>query len=158
METAVREHIEALEHDHRERTDALSFCRRGLHALAEATDSLHEELRREAELLACEIACEAVLKLLGKAAADGELIRGLVATALKQCEHARIDRIRVSTGDTASLKAEGVTRFGNLTIVADEHLEPGDCHIESSRGNLDASLRRQLEAFLKTMSASHAGD
>lgn len=131
-------------------------------ALAQLADALHQEiasLRQAAEAAALEIAYQVVIKLLGRAVTERELLGALVGQALR--EHRLSGPVTVQLAPIDAARLQGTTVDGiEAVFVPDAALAPGDCRISFGEGRLDASLAKQLthlrDLFLESLDDRHA--
>jgi flagellar assembly protein FliH len=76
---------------------------------------------------------------------DPDAVHGLVRAALEKLQTRDIARVRVSPEHEAAVRrCLQNAHAGNVELVADSALQPGDVVFETSRGNLDASIETQL--------------
>lgn len=130
--------------------------------LAAAHDHFAAGVADHADLLV-DLAFEAVVKIIGRAAPTREGVQGIVTEALKGLREREQLVIRLAPADVEtirSLRAE-MTRLAGckgLEIVADERVELGGCLIETSGGGLDARLETQVQRLRSLLLAARAAD
>jgi flagellar assembly protein FliH len=110
-----------------------------------ATRSL---FRREAEEDTVMLAVAIARKLLQREiAVDPESLLGLVKAAVQRIDAREIHRIRVNPEDARTLEQalHSPVAQRKIEILPDPGLERGAIIIETSRGNLDASIETQLK-------------
>lgn len=101
------------------------------------------------ERLAADIAEVAVRRIVGQLHAERRAVEAACVETLRdlQIESAQV---RVSPSDR---EAFGVLPPG-IEVIADGSLEPGSCLLRSSRGDIDAGLRRQLTRLHDALAAA----
>jgi flagellar assembly protein FliH len=110
-----------------------------------ATRSL---FRREAEEDTVMLAVAIARKLLQREiAVDPESLLGLVKAAVQRIDAREIHRIRVNSEDARTLEQalHSPVAQRKIEILQDPGLERGAIIVETSRGNLDASIETQLK-------------
>lgn len=113
-----------------------------LNALLAAVRDAARRQAADAEETAVEAAYTATLHLLGEKAAEHELMRELCRHALKAHGQDSIT-VRLSEADLESLDLQ----VSDVRFVADRHLRPGQCVIESPRGEFETGLDVRLDAL-----------
>jgi flagellar assembly protein FliH len=104
--------------------------------------------RREAEEDIVMLAVAIARKLLHREiAVDPDSLLGLVKAAMQRIDAREISRIRVNPDDARSLDEalNGPASIRRIEISLDPSLERGAAILETSRGNLDASVDTQLK-------------
>ncbi len=104
--------------------------------------------RREAEQDIVLLAVAIARKLLHREiAVDPESLLGLVKAAIQRIDARELHRIRVNPEDARSLEQalNGPGAQRRIEISTDPNLERGAAILETSRGNLDASIDTQLK-------------
>jgi len=91
---------------------------------------------------------QAIRKIIGDLN-DNERIVRIVSAALNNVRGQQKVTVRVSTQDepAVSKALEAMTAGSYLTVIADIHLSPNQCILESELGVVDASLDTQLKAL-----------
>lgn len=109
--------------------------------------SLRPLLRREAESQVVELALAIARKVLHRAITiDPDALAGLVHTAVSRIDARDLLSIRVAPCHLQQISS-AVARLGlptQVNLTADPGLEPGGLVLETSRGQLDASVTTQL--------------
>jgi len=108
----------------------------------ETIESFKEEMRKETERLALELSIiisEAII--LRECSINKEVLSGMIKKALDLCEKKREVVIRVKREDAQYI----TTRFPSIKVIPDETLNDVGFVIESSFGDIDGTLRTQLE-------------
>ena len=108
----------------------------------ETIESFKEEMRKETERLALELSIiisEAII--LRECSLNKEVLSGMIKKALDLCEKKREVVIRVRREDAQYI----TTRFPSIKVIPDETLNDVGFVIESSFGDIDGTLRTQLE-------------
>lgn len=123
-----------------------------LEALPDAVSAAVREHLDHLEREAVGLAFEALCRLLGAQAGRRETLEALVAQALSQVR-TRPLRIRLDPADLALLADAGATSrrsaHPELQWIADPAVGAAGCVIEAEAGDLDASLRTQLDRLLR---------
>jgi len=104
----------------------------------------------DATELACEIAFEAVLKILGREIASGEAVAALTREIAIRAEANEDVILRVNPIDAELLKSPDSIPL-RYRVEADESLTRGGCVIETSHGIVDARLETRLDAFMMAL-------
>ncbi len=107
---------------------------------------MRARLRREAEADLIQLALAIARRVLRREiAVDPEALHGLVLAALEKLQGQEICRARVHASHAALLASCLRERGGpGLEISADPACPPGTVVLETTRGNLDASVESQL--------------
>lgn len=105
-----------------------------------------------------DVVTNAVRKIVGELDAGERIVR-VVRTALDQVRGRQRVLVRVCPEDEPqvrealqSMLARSSATSG-LELVADQHMKPGDCMLESEMGVVDASLEVQLKAIENALAA-----
>lgn len=120
--------------------------------LIESIKAEFERFSRQCEATALEVAYAAVLRLLDQKAVERTLMQELCRAALKPHD---LDgaTLHVAEDDLESIELD----ISGARIVADQRLRPGQCVIETARGQYETGLDVRLEAmrraFLKGLAA-----
>lgn len=105
----------------------------------------------EAEELAVELAYRAVLRLLGGKRDEREFLAETCRAGIQQVGNAVV-RVRIPS--QAAAFASGLSASG-IEVLIDSQLDPGQCFVETSRGEMDVGLATRLEqlkqAWLNTL-------
>lgn len=117
--------------------------------ILQAFEAAHGTSLREAEELAVEVGFAAACRLLGKAQADRSLVAALCVDLLKEVP-VRAVRVHLASGDAQSVGDV----CGELEIVSDPSLKPGDCIVRTPRGDVDGGIETRLRALLDALLAS----
>ncbi len=120
--------------------------------LAESIQAELERFSEQCEATALEVAYAAVLRLLDQKAVERTLMQELCRAALKS--HGLDGAVlRVAEDDLESVELD----IPGTRIVADQRLRPGQCVMETARGQyetgLDVRLEAMRQAFLKGLAA-----
>lgn len=109
--------------------------------------ALRPRLRREAESQVVELALAIARKILHRTITmDAEALAGLVHASVARIDARDLLSIRIAPCHLTQANAAD-TRLGlpgQVTVIADQRLEPGGLVIETARGQLDASVTTQL--------------
>lgn len=77
---------------------------------------------------------------------DPDAVQGLVRAALEKLQSRDITRVRVFPGhEEAVRRCLSAVHAGAVDLLADPAMQAGDILVETSRGNLDASIDTQLK-------------
>lgn len=115
---------------------------RSLHDLAELRPRVRREAEKDLVLLALAIAKRILRR---EVSVDPDAIGGLVKAAMEKLQTREGCRIRVHTSHAAFVRQHLDTfGTGGAEVLGEAGLEPGDVIVETSRGNLDASVNTQL--------------
>jgi len=117
-------------------TDAMRL----LETLAQGVAGLEHEL----EDAVVEIAYAAVLRILAVVAVDEDLVRALCRQALSDVvQRPAVLRLHPDDAELATALADG----SDVRIEADKRLAPGQCRVQTRRGDYDTSLADRLETL-----------
>lgn len=105
----------------------------------------------ESETMAIEVAYAAVVRLLGEKSVDRSLMTDLCRTVIKDYGHPPAT-LRVSDADLALVDAAAL----GIAVEADRRLAPGQCVVETARGQFESGLDVRLEGLRKALMASLA--
>ena len=105
----------------------------------------------DAETLAVEVAFAAVTRLLGEKSADGTLMRTLCQRIVHEYGHPPAT-LRVSEADLPLLEGAAL----GIALEADRRLAPGQCVIDTVRGQFESGLDVRLDALRKALLATVA--
>jgi len=76
---------------------------------------------------------------------DPDAVQGLVRSALEKLQSRDITRVRVFPGhEDAVRRCLAAAHAGSVELLPDPAMQAGDILVETSRGNLDASVETQL--------------
>lgn len=103
--------------------------------------------RREAEQDVVALALAVARRILHRElTVEPEALLGLVKAALDKLDARELHRVRVSRGDAAVVRQffEQMGLPHRVEVIADASVVPGGVILESSRGQLDASVETQL--------------
>ena len=114
----------------------------------EELSALRRKIRGEVEEDAVRLAIAVSRKIMYREiTVDADALLGLVKAAFQRVDAREIQRLRVHPDDAAGLQrnlhADGMP--SRLEISADPSLERGAVILETTRGNLDASIGTQLQ-------------
>jgi flagellar biosynthesis/type III secretory pathway protein FliH len=132
---------------------ALLEAARGLEARAEA---IREDAVREATGLAVEIAARV---LRAELAARPERVAEVVRGAIRRAADRSALVARVNPGDLAACRAavpaimEEMGGISRLEVVDDPRVSAGSCLLETSSGDVDATIESQLGRILEALAA-----
>lgn len=105
--------------------------------------------------LACEIAFEAVLKILGREIATGEAVAALTREVAIRTDATGEIVLRVNPLDAELLSKRSEAPIpSRYRVEPDESLTRGGCVIETSHGIVDARLETRLDAFMVALRGS----
>lgn len=110
--------------------------------------SLGERLRRDAEEDLVRLAIEIARRILRREiATDPAAVLGLAKAALERLAAREILRVRVTPSDVALLQRHLAEQGmpDRIEVTGDANLERGAVIVETSRGDLDASVETQLQ-------------
>ena len=113
---------------------------------------MRPKLREQAESDVVKLALAIARRILNREiVADSESIHALVRVALEKIESRELTRVRVHACHAQVVKTtlQHVTRGQPVEVVADPAMQPGDLIIETSRGELDASIESQLKEIAR---------
>ncbi|MDO8330488.1 MAG: FliH/SctL family protein [Fluviicoccus sp.] len=94
-----------------------------------------------------ELLFASLIKILGRHALEGELVKDIAAQAIKEYRIASPFRILISRVDYERMAAEDTSDSILDSLRVDDHAKPGSCLIDYGNGSLDASLEKQLESL-----------
>jgi flagellar assembly protein FliH len=103
-------------------------------------------IRRDAErdLIALSLAIAKRI-LRRELAVDPDAVQGIVRAALDRLQSREITRVRVAPGQEEAVRRNlAAAQAPSVEVRPDPSLQPGDVVVETSRGNLDASIDTQL--------------
>ena len=106
------------------------------------------KLRRQAEEDLVRLAVAVARRILHREiTVDADALIGLVRSAFDRLDAREIQTVRTDPGSVDLVKqvAEGLSTPRELKIVGDGALKPGSLLIETTRGELDASVETQLQ-------------
>jgi flagellar assembly protein FliH len=132
---------------------AVAEIARGMDALA---DRLQEDAVREATALAVEVAARV---LRAELAARPERVAEVVRGAIRRAADRSSLVARVSPLDLAACRAavpaimEEMGGIARLEVVDDPRVSPGSCLLETSAGDVDATVESQLGRILEALAA-----
>jgi flagellar biosynthesis/type III secretory pathway protein FliH len=132
---------------------ALAEIAHGVEALA---GQLQEDAVREATALAVEVAARV---LRAELAARPERVADVVRGAIRRASDRSALVARVSPQDLAACRAaapEIMERMGGiarLEVVDDPRVSPGSCLLETTTGDVDATVESQLGRILEALAA-----
>ncbi|HTD29841.1 MAG TPA: FliH/SctL family protein, partial [Xanthomonadaceae bacterium] len=122
--------------------------------LRKAASSLQQAVAKyaeDAELLAVEVAFASVTRLLGDKSADRSLMGELCQRIVHEYGHPPAT-LRVSEADMPLLASIEL----GIPVEADRRLAPGQCVIDTARGQFESGLDVRLEALRRTLLATLA--
>jgi flagellar biosynthesis/type III secretory pathway protein FliH len=105
----------------------------------------------EAETLSVEVAYAALIRVLGEKSADRSLLPELCRTIVREYGHPPAT-LRVSDVDFPLFES---TEF-DIPLEADRRLLPGQCVIDTARGQFESGLDIRLDALTKSLLAAVA--
>lgn len=114
----------------------------------EALNQVRSRLRREAEEDLVRLAVEIARRVLRRElTADPAAILGLVKAALERVDAREVIRVRAHPEDARTIEAcfADIGMPERIEVVADQNLERGAVILETTRGQLDASVETQLQ-------------
>jgi flagellar assembly protein FliH len=138
-----------LKRQHMREVAALELSRRQLDEITNSLKLSIEQYANDSEIMALEIAFASVLRLLGDKAADHSLMRSLCHAVAKEYGHGVVT-LRVSEHDLKDLDAVTI----DINIEIDRRLKPGQCVIETSRGQFESGIDVRLDSLQKTFLAT----
>jgi flagellar assembly protein FliH len=122
-----------------------------LHKVASSLQQALAGYLADAELLAVEVAFASVTRLLGDKSADRSLMGEFCHRIVNEYGHPPAT-LRVSEADMPLLDSIEL----GIPVEADRRLVPGQCVIDTARGQFDSGLDVRLEALRKTLLATVA--
>ncbi len=134
---------------------ATAFVEAG-RGLALAAEQLRDDAVREATALAVEVAARV---LRAELAARPERVADVVRGAIRRAADRSALVARVSPQDLAACRAaipgimEEMGGISRLEVVDDPRVSPGSCLLETSSGDVDATVESQLARILEALSA-----
>lgn len=128
---------------------ATAATRPVLDRLAQSLKEIGEiraRVRNEAERDAVALSLAIARRILRREISiDPDAVHGLVLAALEKLQSREITRVRVSPDQEESIRrCLAAAHAGAVEVFADPSLSAGDVVVETSRGNLDASIDTQL--------------
>jgi flagellar assembly protein FliH len=116
-------------------------------ALKKAAASIETAINQhaiEAEEIAIEIAYASILRLLGDKAVERILMQEICHAVSNEYGHS-IATLRISEADSSMLESAAL----NMPIQIDHRLKPGECVVETARGQFACGIDVRLEALKK---------
>lgn len=135
-----------LERKHSEAVARLDGERKRLNELAQSISMATEHFAENAEATAVEVAYAAVIRLLGEKAVDRSLMVDLCRTIVREHGHPAAT-LRLSEPDFALLQDQDV----GIPVEIDRRLSPGQCVIDSPRGQIESGLELRLHALTQAL-------
>ena len=140
-----------LDEEHKSRLQQLQATE---HRFLQLMQGLGSALARQADethTLSVEVAVAAVVRLLGDKADNKTLMPELCQTVIREFGHPPAT-LRVSESDFA-LIAEATL---NIPVEVDRQLSPGQCVVDTARGQFESGLDVRLEALCEALLAGLA--
>lgn len=143
---------ERLRSAHEAALSALQAERSQLHELLQSLQAALASHASDAELLAVEVAYAAVVRLLGEKSVDRSLLPELCRAVVREYGHPPAT-LRVSEQDFALLQDEAF----EIPLESDRRLRPGQCVVDTARGQFESGLDVRLEALTQALLSAVAG-
>ncbi|HMN98755.1 MAG TPA: FliH/SctL family protein [Miltoncostaeaceae bacterium] len=134
---------------------AAAFVEAG-RGLEQAAEQLREDAVREATALAVEVAARV---LRAELAVRPERVADVVRGSIRRAADRSVLVARVSPRDLAACREaipgimEEMGGISRLEVVDDPRVSPGSCLLETSAGDVDATVESQLARILEALSA-----
>ncbi len=126
-------------------------------ARAEILHAGRQELLEFALLLAAKIVGRVAVRDISAATEN-------VRKVLELTDHARELRVKVNPGQLKALAEnipeliESLNHTGRVTLVGDNKISPGGAKVHTAEGEIDATIKTQLDNVVEALLGSHAGD
>lgn len=137
--------------------ERLAMANRSAAELLQAIPQAMAEADGSVDSMVCEIAYAALVRYLGVAGVDGTLLERICREALDEYR-LRPVIVRVPVADAAALQA--LSDGAAITVEGDAHLRPGQCRLQTWKGDYDTGLEVRLDAikqaFLRSLDAAEA--
>jgi flagellar biosynthesis/type III secretory pathway protein FliH len=144
-----------LREEHAAAVQRLHLEQDGFRKLAASLQAALKHYASDAETLSVEVAFAAVARLLGEKSADRSLMGALCQRIVQEFGHPSAT-LRVSEADLASLEKVEL----GIPVEADRRLSPGQCVIDTARGQFESGLDVRLDllriAILSTVAEHRA--
>lgn len=141
-----------LRQQHQAALGELEGERQRLRKLGEGLGTALKVHATASETLAVEVAYAATTRLLGRMAADRTLMMELCRAVVRDYGHPPAT-LRVNDGDIALLDVAAL----EIPVEADRRLAPGQCVIDTVRGQFESGLDVRLEALRQALLAGLRG-
>lgn len=141
---------QALERVRQSVLDAEAGRRQEFAALLTGLQEQRDRMLREAEALAVELAFRAITRLLQARHEDRAMLAEVCSVAIQELGNSVI---RVRVPQAASDLVRATIRPG-IEVVVDASLQPGQCFIETPRGESEAGLATRLEGLKAALLAA----
>jgi flagellar biosynthesis/type III secretory pathway protein FliH len=146
VERRVEKIAQALRDDHAAAMASLQDSEDALRRLADALQTAVRRHAEDAETLAVEVAFAAVVRLLGEKATERSLMTELCRTVVREFGHPPAT-LRVSDSDLPLLETAQL----EIPVEADRRLAPGQCVVDTARGQFESGLDVRLEAIKQSL-------
>lgn len=154
---AMEDAGERLRQAHAAETESLAMLNQRLGELLKSFAQASADVEALNETCVLEMTYSAVVRFLGHAAADGTLIQSVCRKALDEYRQRPVI-LRVSPEDVAPLKE--LATEAEIAVEADSRLGPGQCRLQTRKGDYDTSLEVRLDAlkhaFLRSLGPEEA--
>lgn len=148
VERRVEKVAERLERDHAGKMRSLQERENALRRLSEGLADAVAGLGRELEAASVEVAYVALARVLGARAAERELVQAHCLAVVHEFGDSTAV-LRVSEQDLGLLDPVALS----LPVESDRALTPGQCVIETAKGQFDCGLDTRLEAIRQALLA-----
>lgn len=142
---------------HQEQADRLEEAQAALAQLVRQLQAHFASAEAQSREVVVEVAYAALLRVLGEreARASGDLLAGICAQLLDE-HRLRPAVLRVGPDDVAIVSA-AVAGDGELRVLADPTLRPGECRLETRKGSYDTRIEDRLGAIRNALLTGLAG-
>lgn len=137
---------QAMRLEHEAACQALEQARRRMLASADGLQAALAPWSEACELMSVEVAYAAVVRLLGDRAADKSLMASLCHAIVREYGHPPAT-LRISEEDFVDLDEHLI----EIPVEVDRRLRPGQCVIDTARGQLETGLDVRLEGLSKAL-------
>lgn len=142
IDRRVEKIAQRLEREHADETRKLQERESALRHLCEGMTEAIEHFGNASEDMAVEAAYAALVRLLGVSAADRSLLQAHCLAVIREFGDPPAT-LRISERDLELLDVAALP----LPVEADRRLAPGECIIETARGQFDCGLDARLDAI-----------
>lgn len=142
---------------HAAESERLADAHRRLGMLLKSVEAAADGMAAEIGDCVAEVAYAAVVRFLGEAGSDGQLLRRVCQQALEEYQQRPVV-LKVSKDDVDAIKT--LAADTDVSIEADSRLRTGQCRLQTRKGDYDTSVEVRLEslklAFLRGLDMSEA--
>lgn len=146
IDRRIKQLIKELKDEHGAAMGSLQASQDDLNRLLAALPAALQNHADDMEVLAIEIAFAAIARVLGDKAADRSLLASLCRAAVREFGHSQAT-LRVSDDDYALIDAAAI----DIPVEVDRRLSPGQCVIDTARGQFESGLDVRLEAIKQAL-------